>query len=110
VFGRISDCHTRPVLVIDSQHQVLHVFATAPDSGCPFSGSPGTIFEKSSPMSNIAFAAGRGTPVIRDADSPNLNNVTTTKQSVTGATGLVVLASNDATKRYWHADISLGTA
>jgi PKD repeat protein len=110
VFGRISDCHTRPVLVIDSQHQVLHVFATAPDSGCPFSGSPGTIFEKTSPMGNIAFAAGRGTPVIRDADSPNLNNVTTTKQSVTGATGLVVLASNDATKRYWHADISLGTA
>jgi PKD repeat protein len=108
VFGRISDCHTRPVLVIDSQHQVLHVFATAPDSGCPFSGSPGTIFEKTSPMSNIAFAAGRGTPVIRDADSPNLNNVTATKQSVTGATGLVVLASNDVTKRYWHADIPLG--
>jgi PKD repeat protein len=108
VFGRISDCHTRPVLVIDSQHQVLHVFATAPDSGCPFSGTPGTIFEKTSPMSNIAFAAGRGTPVIRDADSANLNNVTTTKQSVTGATGLVVLASNDATKRYWHADIPLG--
>jgi PKD repeat protein len=108
VFGRISDCHTRPVLVIDSQHQVLHVFATAPDSGCPFSGAAGTIFEKTSPLSNIAFAAGRGTPVIRDADSPNLNNVTTTKQSVTGATGLVVLASNDVTKRYWHADIGLG--
>jgi PKD repeat protein len=108
VFGRISDCHTRPVLVIDSQHQVLHVFATAPDSGCPFSGSPGTIFEKTSPMTNIAFAAGRGTPVIRDADSPNLNNVTSSKQSVTGATGLVLLASNDVTKRYWHADIPLG--
>ena len=106
-FGRISDCHTRPVLVIDSQHQVLHVFATAPDSGCPFSGSPGTIFEKTSPLSNISFPAGRGTPVIRDADSPNLNNVTTTKQSVTDATGLVVLASNDVTKRYWHADIPL---
>jgi PKD repeat protein len=108
VFGRISDCHTRPVLVIDSQHQVLHVFATAPDSGCPFSGSPGTIFEKTSPMSNLAFAAGRGTPVIRDADSANLNNVTSSKQSVTGTTGLVILASNDVTKRYWHADIPLG--
>jgi hypothetical protein len=27
---------------------------------------------------------------------------------VTDATGLVVLASNDVTKRYWHADIGLG--
>jgi len=108
VFGRISDCHTRPVLALDSEHQVLYVFATAPDSGCPFSGSAGTIFEKSSPMSDISFPAGRGTPVIRDTASPNLNNVTTTKQSVTSATGLVVLASNDVTKRYWHADVALG--
>jgi PKD repeat protein len=107
-FGRISDCHTRPVMMIDSEHQVLHVFATAPDSGCPFSGTPGTIFEKTSPLSNISFPLGRGTPVIRDVASPNLNNVTASKQSVTSTTGLVVLASNDVTKRYWHADIPLG--
>jgi PKD repeat protein len=108
-FGRISDCHTRPVLMLDSEHQVLHVFATAPDSGCPFSGSAGTIFEKTSPMNSISFPLGRGTPVLRDVASPNLNNVTSSKQNVTSATGLVVLASNDITKRYWHADITLGT-
>lgn len=106
-FGRISDCHTRPILMLDSEHQVLHVFATAPDSGCPYSGSAGTIFEKTSPMANISFPLGRGTPVIRDAASPNLNNVTSSKQSVTSATGLVVLASNDVTQRYWHADLPL---
>jgi PKD repeat protein len=109
-FGRIGDCHTRPVLMLDSEHQILHVFATAPDSGCPFSGSAGTIFEKTSPMNSISFPLGRGTPVIRDASSPNLNNVTSSKQNVTSATGLVVLASNDVTKRYWHADIALGAA
>jgi PKD repeat protein len=106
-FGRISDCHTRPILMLDSQRRVLHVFATAPDSGCPFSGSAGTIFEKTSSMSNISFPLGRGTPVIRDVASPNLNNVTSSKQSVTDATGLVVMASNDVTKRYWHADVVL---
>jgi PKD repeat protein len=106
-FGRISDCHTRPILMLDSQRQVLHVFATAPDSGCPFSGSAGTIFEKTSPMSNLSFPLGRGTPVIRDVASPNLNNVTSSKQSVTDATGLIVMASNDVTKRYWHADVRL---
>lgn len=106
-FGRISDCHTRPILMLDSEHGVLHVFATAPDSGCPFSGSAGTIFEKTASMANISFPLGRGTPVIRDVASPNLNNTTSSKQSVTSTTGLVVLASNDVTKRYWHADISL---
>jgi PKD repeat protein len=106
-FGRIADCHTRPILMLDSQRQVLHVFATAPDSGCPYSGYPGTIFEKTAPMSNISFPLGRGTPVIRDIASPNLNNVTSSKQSVNDASGLVVMASNDVTKRYWHADVPL---
>jgi PKD repeat protein len=108
VFGTLSDCHTRPVLMLDSEHQMVHVFATAPDSGCAFSGAAGTIFQKSSTMANLSFPAGRGTPVMRDPASPNLNNVTSSKQSVTGATGLVLLASNDVTKRYWHADIALG--
>ncbi|MFG2167148.1 hypothetical protein [Micromonospora chersina] len=108
--GRIKDCHTRPVLLLDSEHQTLYVFMTAPDSGCPYTGYPGTIFMKSSPMSSIAFPDGRGTPVIRDADSANMNNVTTTKQSVTSVTGMVVMASNDDTQRYWHADLQLGSS
>ncbi|PWR13824.1 hypothetical protein DKT69_19195 [Micromonospora sicca] len=108
--GRIRDCHTRPVLLLDSEHQTLYVFMTAPDSGCPYSGYPGTIFMKSSPMGSIAFPLGRGTPVIRDALSPNMNNVTTTKQDVTSATGMVVMASNDSTQRYWHADLRLGSS
>ena len=108
--GRIRDCHTRPVLLLDSEQQTLYVFMTAPDSGCPYTGYPGTIFMKSSPMDAIAFPEGRGTPIIRDATSPNLNNVTTTKQDVTSATGMVVLASNDATQRYWHADLGLGSS
>jgi chitodextrinase len=46
---------------------------------------------------------------MRDAASENLNNVTATKQSVNSASGLVVLASNDVTKRYWHADVVPGS-
>jgi PKD repeat protein len=110
-FDAISDCHTRPQIVIDSANRVLHVFATAPYTGCAFSGAAGTIFEKTSSLNSLSFAPGRGTPVIRDAASDNLNNVTTTKQNVTPSTGLIVLASNDVTKRYWHGDIPLtGTA
>jgi hypothetical protein len=108
--GRISDCHTRPIVVVDAAERKLHVFATAPESGCPFTGTPGTIFMKSSALDDLSFPLGRGTPVMRDASSANLNNATSTKQSVDATTGLVVLASNDATQRYWHADLPVGPA
>jgi PKD repeat protein len=108
-FGTVADCHTRPILMLDTTNNLVRVYATAPDSGCAFTGSPGTIFEKTSPMSALSFAAGRGTPVIRDAASPNLNNATGSKQSVNAASGSVILASNDSTKTYWFSDESLGS-
>jgi len=110
VYATVADCHTRPMLTIDSTNRMLHVFATAPSaSGCPYSGAPGSIYVKSSALDQVSFPAGRGTPVIRDADSANLNDVTGTKQNVTSSTGMVVLASNDGTSRYWHADVPLTT-
>jgi PKD repeat protein len=107
-FGTLADCHTRPVVVLDEENAEVHVFATAPStSGCAYAGAPGTIYEKVAPMSNPVFAPGRGTPIIRDAASANMNNPTSTKQSVNSSTGLVVLAGNTSTKRYWHADLAL---
>jgi PKD repeat protein len=103
-FGTIADCHTRPVLVLDSSSKLVHVYATAPDSGCPFSGTAGTIFEKTSPYDNLSFSPGRGTPVMRSVASPNLNNVTTTKQTVNSTSGIVLMASDDVAKRYWFSD------
>jgi PKD repeat protein len=108
-FGTVGDCHTRPVLMLDSTNSLAHVYATAPDSGCPFAGSAGSIFKKTSSMNNLSFTSGRGTPVMRTAGSPNLNNVTGSKQTVDASTGIVMLASNDATKQYWASDESLGT-
>ncbi len=106
--GTLADCHTRPQVVLDDQQQMVHVVATAPSSGgCPASGTPGSIYLKSAPMADPVFPAGRGTPVIRDADSAEVNNATTTKQAVNAGTGLVVLAGNTVTKRYWHADLPL---
>jgi hypothetical protein len=70
------------------------MFATAGQSG-------GSIYEKTAPLSDINFAPGIGTPVLTDADSAAINNATSTKQNVTGATGLVVLATNEETSQYW---------
>jgi PKD repeat protein len=107
-FGTVADCHTRPVLMLDSTNNLLHVYATAPDSRCPFSGTAGTIFEKTSPLGALSFDRGRGTPVMRDAASPNLNNVSGSKQTVNATTGIVMLASNDVAKHYWSSDENLG--
>jgi PKD repeat protein len=74
------------------------MFATSGQSG-------GSIYEKTAPLADIAFPTGRGTAVLTDASSPDLNNATSTKQNVSSATGLVVLATNDSTRRYWtHYD------
>jgi PKD repeat protein len=108
-FGTVGDCHTRPILMLDTTNNLVRVYATAPDSGCAFTGSAGTIFEKTSPMSSLSFAAGRGTPVIRDSASLNLNNPTGSKQSVDAGSGVVILASNEVTKKYWFSDESLSS-
>jgi hypothetical protein len=111
--ARTGDCVSRPQIMLDTRNNLVHAFYTAPStsvSGCPFTGAPGSIYEKTASMDNPVFGTGRGKPVIEDANSPNMNNVTSTKQSVNSATGIVVLASNHVTKRYWFSDRSLGAA
>jgi PKD repeat protein len=110
-FGTVDDCHTRPIVVLDSDNQMVHMYATAPTAGdtCFYTGVSGTIYEKTAPMSNPVFSTGSGTPVIQDPSSHNINDATSTKQSVTDATGIVVLASNSGTNHYWFMDESLGT-
>ena len=90
VFGTVGNNHTRPIVEIDEEHGVIHMYATD-------SGAGGAIVEKTTPMSSISFAAGKGTPVIKDADG-TVNNATSTKQNVGSATGLVVLAASNN----WH--------
>lgn len=108
VFGRVSDSHTRPIVLLDEQKRVIHMFATGPQPPSTSGQSGGTIYEKTSPLDQISFPAGYGTPVIRDADVADLNNVSSTKQNVNATTGLVVIATNDTTRRYWHHFDALG--
>ncbi len=97
-YGLGSDHHTRPIAVVDSEHQRVHMFATSGQSG-------GSIYEKTAPLADITFPPGKGTPILTDASSADINNATSTKQTVSSATGIVVVATNDTTRRYWtHYD------
>ena len=92
---------TRGVLAVDTTNNLLHVFATAPESN-------GTIYEKTSPLSSLSFAGGLGTPFVRDNASNHLNNATTTKQTVNSTTGLLVLAGHETLNQYWFNVDTLG--
>jgi hypothetical protein len=107
-FGTVADSHTRPIVLLDEQHGVVHMLATCPQPPRRSGQSGGDICEKTAPMDAPSFAPGVGTPVIRDAGSPGMNDATSTKQSLSAATGLLVLANNPATDVYWQAFLPLG--
>jgi hypothetical protein len=94
---------TRPILLLDTQNRRLYVFARNKDPDM-------VIYYKSADMDNIQFAGGIGTPFIKSLDDDNINDPTSTKQNVNGATGIVVLASDSKTKYYFHNYLSLGAA
>jgi PKD repeat protein len=92
---------SRPILALDEQHSRIHAYMTSSATG-------GSILEKVSSLSTISFAAGKAATVIRDDVSPALNNVTSTKQDFDSDSGAVVLAANEWTATYWHAELTVG--
>jgi hypothetical protein len=100
VISRYTDHWTRAILEMDETNRRLYVVATCGTTG-------GYICMKSSSMDAVSFATGEGTAIIRDDSSANLNDPSSTKHGVDPGTGLVVLANNAATSRYWHADLAL---
>ena len=107
MFGTAAQQHTRAIVQVDTENRVVYMFASAPCC------SGGIIYMKSLPLDDLSadppidFPAGMGTPVIASAANPKINNPTSTKQGVTSATGLVVLAGDDSTRRYLHAGLAL---
>ncbi|MDQ2941813.1 MAG: hypothetical protein M3R05_06465, partial [Chloroflexota bacterium] len=97
---KVADKLTRPIVLLDLTANVIHVFATTEGGG--------KVYEKTSSLSSIGFGSGLGTIRMFDASANGINDSTSTKQNLNSTTGLMVLASNDLTKRYWHHYASLG--
>jgi hypothetical protein len=103
-----EDGQTRPILLIDTDHRQLYVF-TSTESG-------GNIYYKTTSLDNIVFSDGPGA-VFMSKPGFAINNVTSTKQAITTASGIVVLASHDNVASgvdtpqadyYFHNYINLG--
>jgi hypothetical protein len=99
---RVGDDVTRAILMLDSEHQDVHLFGAAPCC------SGGTVYTKSSGYNAPSFATGLGTPFIALASDPKINNVTSAKQTVNSTSGLLVEASDDSTRFYVHNFLTLG--
>lgn len=97
--GTVGDKLTRPQLLLDQTNQTLYVFATAPDTG-------GVVYYKSSPMADVRFSPGRGTPFL-SWPGAKINNVSTTKDPVGPDTGIVAIAADSGTRTYYHAEMAL---
>ena len=69
----------------------------------------GTVYLKSASISNPSFGPGLGTPFMQSNVNAKLNNPSSTKQTISDATGLVAIAADDQSKRYMHTAMDLGT-
>jgi hypothetical protein len=96
---QVQDQHTRPILLVDSSNRAVHIFTTTPEVG-------GAIYHKVWDMDTGKF--GPMEPFIRSSTDTQINNATSTKQTVNSTTGLVVLASDVSTRFYLHNYLSLG--
>lgn len=99
VYNTDTNNPTRPLLLIDETNRHLYVFTR--------NDNPNGIYYKRTNLDNISFPGGIGTPFIRGDRNPNANDVTSTKQNLNAATGLVVLASDKSNRVYLHNYLAL---
>jgi hypothetical protein len=114
----VGDCNTRPQLVLSDQLDVVYAVMSSPNGG-------GTMYLKSAPMNGpeaLQFRTANttlqpGTPIIKSATELLIDDATTTRQSVTGTSGILVLANNvlrnaapAQTPRYLWNRLSIGGA
>lgn len=115
--GTTGDCDTRPQVVISEQLDTAYIFVTSPNGG-------GSIYRKAAPLSGpdaFDFRGGgntgdtivkRGVAFIRSATETLIDDASTTKQVVTDASGIAVIANNlpsaaGSQKWYLHNYMSL---
>jgi len=99
--GRVQDHHSRPILLIDEVRRLLYVAAQSPFNG-------GVIHLKRASLDNPTFDTGLGEVLLASDLDARIANATSTKQSISPDTGLVVMASDDGTGRFLHAAVDLG--
>ena len=97
IVSKVSNNHTRPIVLIDQDNRSLHMFASAPCC------NGGAIYHKQTSLDAILFPTGLGTPFMQSDGDNCINNPSSTKQNLNATTDLVVIAGADCTDFYFHS-------
>jgi hypothetical protein len=100
----VADDVTRAIVVLDGTNGRVHVFGATPCC------SGGVIVRKEASVETPVFPSGIGTVFLRSSLDTKINNPTSTKQTVTSATGLLVVAGDDGTRYYLHNSLVVPAA
>jgi uncharacterized repeat protein (TIGR02543 family) len=92
-----ADGYTRPIVVIDDENRELYIFAKA--------GS--YIAKKKVSLDQINFPSGKGDDFIKSSDNSDINDATSSKHNVNGTTGILILASDEVNRYYYHNYLAL---
>ena len=104
VFATAAANHTRPIVQLDPEHRKLYMFAASPCC------SGGAIFYKQADLDNLPAVfpgSDLGTPFIKSSTETSINNPSGTKQALSGASGLLVIAADDPSDFYFHNTLDL---
>lgn len=96
-----SEGGTRPIALVDEGNRQLHVLYNSDETG------DDAIHIKSASLDDLLFPTGIGDLFLADGDYDAINNPTSTKQTVTSTTGLLVMASDADTRFYVHRAMSI---
>ncbi len=101
LYSRLQDQHASPAIALDPTAGIVYIVATTPTRG-------GAINYKRALADAPEFPTGVGQPFISDATSTTIGRATSTKDPVSADSGLVFLAYDPVTFRYFHGVMDLG--
>lgn len=91
---------TRPILVLDPIAAKANVFLTDPTLA---SAGQQAIMRRTAPLDTLDFGTPSvGTAFIKSAADLAINDATSTKQNVTAASGMLIVATDIPNRRYLH--------
>jgi hypothetical protein len=105
-----STDHTRPILLVDEDHDAVYVVAAGPWLAGTRDQFGQAIYVKGSAAAELAFPDGEGDALLRSSRPSFLSDPTSTKQPLDRQTGLVVLAADEESQHYWHNRLPLEAA
>ena len=103
-YSTVADNQTRPLVLVNPEDRTLFLFAAGPCC------SGGVIYYKQTSLDSPNFTSGPGDPFIKLATNTTINNPMSTKQPLTRASGLLVVAGDDHSNNYVYNRIDFAGA